>query len=447
VVRYRLRTMVLARMLTEVAVLLGMVAIPVFLLAAGKLPSFRPHVQGMFITLGVIAVAILPWYGFITWLVTTNENGIATHALFKKQFCTWNQIKGLTRRASWNWLRFVVEYEGGDLTFPVLLNKCDVLVGEIRSHLQPGPGGSGVGGAGRSTERSFVYDPVAMTLQIIQSLAAVVFVAVFWLFFTSKAHHFKPGSNDAISLFIFCAVASLIFLWRLWAVVFMPKSVTVTKKELIVRTHFNERHISWPQVLAVGLPLPLLPEGFTIKTKKSTVLIGTGMESADELHEIVQFEIGAAKDPGSASAAAAALSDVDLAEIQRRVDQHAEFSQQLLKSLAENQVDLDADREIEYHFLAPTEDLAQSLAARLVEQGCQTEIFANESSPESANHNYLIRALVLQSPVQAGNENNTAFLIGLADHHSCRYDGWNTELAQAPELATEGIQPSPPGAS
>jgi hypothetical protein len=431
VARYRLRTMVLARMLTEVAVLLGMVAIPAYLVASGKFPSFRPHVQGMFITLGVVAVAILPWFGFITWLVTTNENGIATHALFKKQFCTWGQIKGLTRRATWNWQRFVVEYEGGELTFPVLLNKCDALVAEIRSHLQPGASGGGVGGAGTSTERNFVYDPVAMSLQVIQSVAAVIFVGLFWLFFTSKTQHFKPGSNDAICLFIFCDIASLIFLWRLWAVAFMPKSVAVTKQELIVRTHFNERHISWSEVLAVGLPLPLLPEGFTLKTKKGSILIGSGMDSADELHEIVQFEMAAVKRPGHAPAVAA-INDPDFAEIQRRVQQHSEFSNQLLKSLAENQIELDAEREIEYHFLAQTADLAQGLAARLTEQGCQTEVFAPEPAQPAADPIYLVRALVLQAPAQAGSESNTAFLIGLADHHSCRYDGWTTDHTQVP---------------
>jgi hypothetical protein len=435
VVRYRLRTMVLAKLLTEVAVLLGMIAIPVYMVAFGKLSSFRPPVQGMFITLGVIALAILPWFGFITWLVTTNENGIATHTLFKKQFCTWGQIKGLTRRASWNWLRFVVEYEGGELTFPVLLNKCDALVAEIRSHLQPGPGGSGVGGAGRNSERNFVYDRVAMWLQIIQSVAAVIFVGVFWLFFTSKTQHFKHGSNDAISLFIFCAVASLIFLWRCWAVFFMPKSIAVTKTELIVRTLFGERHVGWTDVLAVGVPLPLLPEGFTIKTKKGSILVGTGMESADELHEIVQFEIAAAK-PGYDSAVAV-LNDVDFAEIQRRVQQHIEFSNQLLKTLIENQIALDVDRQIEYHFLAQTEELAQGMAAVLTEQGCQTEIFASESDHELPNQNYLIRAIVLQSPAQAGSESNTAFLIGLADQHSCRYDGWTTDCLQTPVSTPE----------
>ncbi len=419
--RYRLRTMVLARMLTEAVVLVGMMALPIVLTASGKLSSFKPPVQGMFIALGVIGLAILPWFGYITWLVTTDENGITSHALFKKQFCTWNQIKSLSRKASWNWLRFVVEYEGGELSFPVLLNKCDALVNEIRQHLPQGAGG----GAAQNLQRKFIYDPIAMSMQTLQSLAAIAFVGLFWLFFSAKAHHFKPGSNDEICLLIFCAIATLIFLWRCWAVAFMPKSVEVTKSSLITSTYFNERQIPWTEVMSVGVPLPLLPEGFTIKTKKGTILIGSGMDSADELQQIVQFEIALVKNPNH-GAAEAVLDEVDFEAVRKQMQELTEFSNQLLKSLSENGVDIEAAREIEYHFLSDGREAADLLAAHLAEQGCRSEVFAVEQGQKVVAEKFIIQAITLQTPAEAGLESNTAYLIGVADQHSCRYNGWDT---------------------
>ena len=427
--RYRLRTMVLARMFSEVAVLLGMMALPICLVCAGTFSSFKPPVQGTLIALAVIAVAILPWFGFITWLVTTNEDGICAHALFKKQFVKWDQIKSLTRRASWNWLRFVVSYEGGELTFPILLNQCDLLVREIRGHTPQGAGG-GVGGAAANIHRSFAYDPVVMSLQVGKSIAAILFVTLFWFFFSAKSHHFRPGSNDAISLLIFCALASLLFLWRFVAVMLMPKSVEVTKPELVVRNLFQEKHIPWAQVLSVGVPLPLLPEGFTIKTRQGTILIGSGMEAGDELQEIVVGEIALRKQL-QAGAPTPAASNIDFAEIEQRINEQREYTKQVLQTLAEHGVDVEAEREIAYIFATPTLAAAQALAGFLTVQGCRTEILEGQQPPETQSESFAVRAAALQSPAAAGSDSNCAVLLGLADQHGCRYEGWSTDFETA----------------
>ncbi|MGL1701398.1 hypothetical protein ACSTHI_23755, partial [Vibrio parahaemolyticus] len=65
-------------------------------------------------------------------------------------------MKTLTRRSSWNWQRYVVEYDGGTLTFPLLMADIDDLVQTIRNHLpQPEPVAAWTGG---NSKRVFTYD-------------------------------------------------------------------------------------------------------------------------------------------------------------------------------------------------------------------------------------------------------------------------------------------------
>ena len=67
----------------------------------------------------------------------------------------------------------------------------------------------------------------------------------------------------------------------------MPKAVQLDPAQLTVRTLFFERRYGWDEIISVKPPFPLLPEGFILKTKKGSYLVGTGMNAADELQETV----------------------------------------------------------------------------------------------------------------------------------------------------------------
>jgi hypothetical protein len=276
--------MVLARVFAEMTVLIVLVALPIVLQLSGKLMPLPTAGKVVVIALALVALCILPWFGYITYQVNTDPAGLTTLALLARHACQWNSIKGLTRKSSHNWVRYVVEYEGGELSFPVLLRSCDVLVGEIRAHL---PAGSGIA---MNPYRMFKNDGMALVFQFLQAAAGILFVALFWFFCAGTV--MKSGHNmDAAILVGFCLACTLGFLWRTFVVALMPKTVELTRDELIIRTVFFLRRYPWNDVLSVKQPFPLLPEGFMIKTKKGSYLVGTGMDAGDELQDAIKARI------------------------------------------------------------------------------------------------------------------------------------------------------------
>src|SRR5262249_5511868 len=151
-------------------------------------------------TLAFLAVCAMPWFGFITYQVNASEAGLLALALFKKQNCRWEQIRGLSRRCSNNILRYVVEIDDkSEFTFPVLLKNCDALVDEIRQHLPAGFD------APRNPYRLFRNDPLAMGVQFLQALACLFFMVVIWIF-CSNTMRTMHNNSDAYAVLAFSII-------------------------------------------------------------------------------------------------------------------------------------------------------------------------------------------------------------------------------------------------
>jgi hypothetical protein len=290
--RYCLKAMVLARLFAEATVLVAFMSAPIVLLTSGRMSKLDLPVQVFFWLLATVGAVLLPCFGFLTWQVRVDEKGLTTDALFKHQFCSWDDMKKLSRRASWNWQRYVLDFSGGSLHFPVLLARCDELVRIIRQRMQGGPDASGAIFLGHGMpHRVFTYDPLSMALSIGQALVACVFVVLFWFFFAfSLRKQFQSNIDEAMILF-FCLGGSIVFLWRLIVVLRMPNRVEFTRDQVVFKGIFVTKIMHWSDILSINSSIPLLPEGVTIKSKKGQFLIGTGMDAADELREIVQYEL------------------------------------------------------------------------------------------------------------------------------------------------------------
>jgi len=427
--RYRLKTMVLARILAEATVCTLFIAIPICLQLSGALPAYPAAVKAMFLCLAGIGVVLLPWFGFITWLVTTSDIGLTTHSLFKNHTLEWSKITNLSRRSSWTWLRFVVEGEGAELSFPVLLNKIDHLVAEVTAHLPASAGRL------RSAHRHFIYDRLAFALQFMQSLAAVIFATVFCFFFVARMH-ISHSSTDTVLLLVFCAAITLIFAWRMQVIAAMPRSIETTKAALVITTYFGKRTIAWSDIKGVGLPMPLLPEGFTVKTAKGTILVGAAMECADELQSFIKSRMNGAD---SLSRLAGNIEDavgtLDLDFIKARIEEQSLRSRDLLNSLKEQEIDTGVACEIDYCFYADTHYAITGLGQNLADQGLEADVFAPIEADGVKIDYWTMKVRVSQSPEDAGAEKNTAFMMGLADEYGCVYDGWS------PDLTTKDSRP------
>lgn len=286
--RYCLKAMVLARLFAEATVLVAFMAAPVVLLCSGRMQKLDLPVQVLFYCLAVIGLAILPWFGFLTWQVRINEDGLTADALFRHQFCAWETMKKITRRASWNWQRYVIEFEGGSLHFPVLLARSPELIQIIRERL---PAGEEIGLSDERPNRIFNYDPISRISEMVQSIVACVFVAIFWFFFSFNWHKHFHSVHDAAIVLIFCVTMTVIFIWRLFVVVTMPESIELTQEEIIFRNLFASRSIAWTDLKSLDKPLPVLPEGIIVKTNRGNIFVGSGLDASDEMQQIMIEEL------------------------------------------------------------------------------------------------------------------------------------------------------------
>jgi hypothetical protein len=279
---YRLKAMVFVRMLSEVTLFLVFMASPVVLYLLGKFVLLSVPGRAVFITLAVLGACLLPFYGFITWQVTTDASGITCVSLFKKQFCEWSIIRGLSRRSSFNWLRYVIETRDGEVSFPVLLKNCDQLVDQIRERLPAG------GPASKGANKRFEHDSVAAIWQFAQALFGFIFIAIIWTF--SSSLHLK-SSGDWWLLLGFCIAVTIVLLWRTFVVALMPRWVQITDDNLVMHNLFFERSFPWSELRGIKAASPFLPEGFMINTPKMSYLVGANMNAADELQEILLSKI------------------------------------------------------------------------------------------------------------------------------------------------------------
>jgi len=284
--------MVALRLCAETSVFVILLALPLVLLLLGKFWALSFTCKLIVSVLGLSGLVMLPVYGFITFKVTVTGDELTTHAVFSRHSCSLATVKGLARRSNWNWIRYVVEFEGGELTFPIWLKNCDDLVQLVRAHIPSGEGGK------RSVfGRQFTQDPVSLIFQIGQATAGLIFMGVIWFFAASLYHSGTAGisSTDELLVIVFAFIISSILLWRTIVVALMPIKVQVKNDELLLQTFFFEKKLTWKEIKTVKEPFPLLPEGFMIHTSRGlTFLIGNGMDSADELADSIKEKAAAA---------------------------------------------------------------------------------------------------------------------------------------------------------
>src|SRR5579883_1278245 len=275
---YRLKSMVLARLFAELSVILILINLPLVLLLSGRLAALPITAKAVILTLCLLSALLLPAYAFITWCVKIDQQGITSISIAKKQHCDWSAVKRITRRSNWNWIRYVVEHEDGELSFPIWLKNCEELIATIKEKI---PGGAAGGSA--PIFRKFSQDPISLLFQGLQAGLGIALAVVFWLFFSELTHDKSASQTDALIVLGFSLAVSALFLWRTFMVALMPKSVRLTGPEIIVETIFFAKNIAWQEVQKIGPALPFLPDGFMLSTKKGSYLIGNGMNSVDEL--------------------------------------------------------------------------------------------------------------------------------------------------------------------
>lgn len=281
---FRLKTMVAVRVLAECTVLILLVLLPLALLVFGKFAAISITGKIVLSTLALLAVSILPVYGLITYKVKVEKEAVTTYSAFKQRICRFALLKSLTRRSNWNVVRYTAEYEGGEISFPIWLDRCEKLVAIIRDHLPKGA-------SSLNPFRSFKQDPISLVFQIGQAVLSLIFIGVVWCFTVALQQSGQHTAADIGLLITFAFVISALLLWRAYVIALMPCSLEIKPEQFVVRTWFFEKNFAWADIKAVSEPYPLLPEGILIKTTAGSYLVGNGMDSADELEATLKSRI------------------------------------------------------------------------------------------------------------------------------------------------------------
>jgi hypothetical protein len=163
-----------------------------------------------------------------------------------------------------------------------MLKDCDELVDTIRGHLPAG------GPASRGTTKLFQHDRVSAMWQVGQVVYGFIFIAIIWTFFATL--HVK-SSSDWWLLLGFAVAATAVLLWRTVVIALMPLRIQITADKLLVKNLFFERGYLWTELRGIKPSSPFLPEGYTINTPKMSYLVGSNMNLADELQEILVGKI------------------------------------------------------------------------------------------------------------------------------------------------------------
>ncbi len=279
---YRLRMMVLVRIMAEVAALVIVAILPAVFLCLGKFQILPLPWKIAMSIMAAGAATIVPFYGFVTWKVRTDDEGLTAVTAFKRKSIAWREVRALVKRSTWNFPRYVVEGSNEEASFPVWLDNLNELLERIKEHL---PAGS----ASFNPYRMFKQDPVILGMHMAQSAAGLLFLGVLWFFYVETLK--KGNQSDSVMVLIFCLIATGILVWRTAMILLMPLSVEVKLEFAVIKTCFFTVALPWEKILSVKPTMPLLPEGFMIKTKKGWYLIGNGMDRSDELESALADKI------------------------------------------------------------------------------------------------------------------------------------------------------------
>jgi hypothetical protein len=289
---YTLKTMVFIRMFAEVSVFCVLVAAPVIVLVNGQFSKLPGLIQSLLVVAAIVAALILPVYGFITYRVSVDVDGLRTIALFRQQFIRWDQISGLRLRTAFGWRRYVVIAHDESVSFPIWLTNIDQLVEQVRAVLPQGGRIVAVAGA-----KVFAQDAIGAAFTIFKLCLGIGFIFVFWTFYvylqSHRSKHADP--SDALVILAGCSIFTAVMLWRSYVIVMMPRMVSTDADGITFQTWFKRALLPWSEITALAPPFFLLPEGIVVKSKKGQLLIGNELDAFDELQDELRERVPVAK--------------------------------------------------------------------------------------------------------------------------------------------------------
>jgi hypothetical protein len=289
---FTLKPLVVARLFAEMTACLIVIALPVVAALPVHQLEIAPTTMAALILLAAGAAVLLPSYGFITYKVDVEDDGLKLLSAFKKQVVKWQDITSLALKTSFGWRRYMLTTSNNEsASFPIWLGHVGELVGLVRSRL-PGRGQSQA-----ARNRIFRQHPVGLLMQMGKLALTLGFIALFWYFFATLIKSPHRDQMDVAIILGACVILTALMLWRLWLIAFMPRQVETSGEGLHLTTWLFQRQIAWADVSRVNAPPLLLPEGELLKTPRGWYLLSADLEAFDELQYDVERELEKFKPP------------------------------------------------------------------------------------------------------------------------------------------------------
>lgn len=270
--------MVIARLLSEMTVLAALLLLPVAIglhPALQKLPLAHKILAGC---VALCAACLLPLYGLINWVVHLDDKGITARSLLAKRFVPWEHMRKLSLKSSWSWRRYVLNYDGGEISFPIWLGDVKRLVEEIKQRL-PEREARGQ----KSSASTYSQDLFGLAAQIARCAMECLFIAVFWGFALSLSHSKGVSHGDFVLVLVGCIAATVVVGWRIFLMATTPRKVQLDDAGVRLYSFFYERKVGWSQLRGLTPSSFLLPEGLVLKTAKGWYFLSAGLGAIDEM--------------------------------------------------------------------------------------------------------------------------------------------------------------------
>jgi hypothetical protein len=284
---YRLKPIVAARLLSEVSALVVLVCLPLFLLVHGDFFRISLASQALSVAVATAALLIMPAYGFVTYKVEVDEEGLKTFSLFKKQFARWQNINKLKLKTSWGFRRYVLDCQDeADISFPIWLHDVHGLCELIRARLPNRGASAEFAIEGGSTGKLFEQAGSATVIQFTRASANLMFIVLCWMFFVwLQSHSAATSEGDRLFMLVAFILLSLFLLLRSAFLLMMPRRIITDDEGVEFTGHFYQRRMLWGSIHSVAPSFFLLPEGLLITTDQGFYLIGDQLDAFDELQD------------------------------------------------------------------------------------------------------------------------------------------------------------------
>lgn len=297
---FRLKAMVVVRMIAEVAVGICLVCLPVVLLVTHQMDGYTQATRMLIYAAAAagLGLILIPGHGFCVHRVHVQLDGLKVVSCFGTKFVEWNHVLTLCLRSGWGTKRYVIRRQDGEeITFPFLMKDAALLIKEIRSRI-PVRDLTARGGT-----RVYARHRIGVIAQVVEILANVVFLVACWYFCIGFWRQFQVhapagvGVFDIVLVVGFCLALTLAVFVRIFCLSIAPSKVTTDGTTLELDGIFLKRKLAMSEVQGVLQPFFFLPDGLLVKTQKEWLFLDEHLDSIDELQEELWQKVG--RLPGS----------------------------------------------------------------------------------------------------------------------------------------------------